>query len=167
MNELKSKPSVLGGVNAVFNYVGFGIVIVITLLITVDVLARQISGTPVVWIPEVSEYGLLWVAFLSGAWGLQEEAHVTIDLVLQKLRPRASHVMSFITSLVGAAVCLVVTWFGAMVVIDFWKRKVPSIEMLGLPRALVFFIIPVGSLLMTLQFLRRAHGHWQSRRVRE
>ena len=69
-----------------------------------------------------------------------------------------------ITSTVGAMICLIVAWYGAEVVWDHFERCVPSIEMLGIPRYLILGIIPVGSFLLLLQFLRNIHknlGKWR------
>jgi len=166
MQEGKSKPRGIDVAHNVFAYIGFGIIALITILITVDVLARQITGTPVIWIPEVSEYGLLWVGFLAAAWTLREGGHVSIDLVLQKVGSRTSHTMNFVTSVIGVLICAVVTWFGAVVVVDFWRRGVPSMEMLSLPRALIFAAIPVGAAFLTIEFVRRARSHWTALRGR-
>ena len=70
-----------------------------------EVGMRYFLGTPTRWVVEFSEYALLWIAFLSGAWILREEGHVRVEMLTELLSPRWQRWMHSATSLLGAAVC--------------------------------------------------------------
>ena len=59
----------------------FAAVAVLTLValafcVSLEVVMRYFLGMPTRWVNEFSEYALLWLAFLAGAWILREEGHV-------------------------------------------------------------------------------------------
>ena len=131
-----------------------------TVIVSADVFSRQVLGHPTVWVIELCEYGLLWITFLGTAWLLREEGHIRIDLIVNRLNPRSASMVDTITSVVGAVLCLIIAWHGAEVVGGFFVSGVRSIEMLQIPRYLILWVIPMGSFLLFIQFLRRAHKYW-------
>jgi C4-dicarboxylate transporter DctQ subunit len=60
------------------------------------------------------------------------------------------------SSLIGAAVCLLVTVFGTMEVVTSLQRGIRIPAEIEIPRAVNLIVIPIGFLCLTLQFLRRA-----------
>lgn len=143
-----------------------GAVILALLMLAVcwDVIARTAIGAPLIWLLEFTEYGLLYITFLGTAWVLKHEAHVTSDLLLVTLHPRKQALMNMITSIIGACVCLILAWFGAAV---SWEKLLSGSYQptaIQTPDFPIFVIIPIGFLLLFIQFLRRAHGNllkWQ------
>ena len=145
----------IDNINRFFVWVCYGLIIFLTLIISYDVVMRQIVGKPLVWSTELCEYGLLWITFLGAAWLLQEEGHINIDLVVHKLNSKLSNTVSAVMSAIGAVICIIIAVYGIIVSIDFFQRGVPSIEMLEIPRYIILAVIPVGSLMLVIQFARR------------
>ncbi len=129
------------------------------LAVSIDVVLRYFFNRPTIWVLEICEYILLYVVFLGAAWVLKEEGHVRVGLVVDRLSPKTQALINMITSIVGALVCLTLTWYGVQVTWNHFVRGVPSIEMLHLPQFLVLMIIPIGSFLLFVQFLRRSYGY--------
>lgn len=128
----------------------------IMLAVCSDVIMRYFFSRPMFWVTEVTEYCLLWVTFLATAWVLSRDNHVVMDLVIGHMKPEIRATMGIITSIIGIAICLLVTWYGAKVTLDVFRRDLLLSTVLTPPAYILFIIIPVGSLLLTIQFIRRA-----------
>lgn len=130
----------------------------ILLIITAQVVLR-LFGYTTIWVNEVTEYFLLYIVFLGTAWVLKKEGHIKMDLVLVRLRPRAQVLLNIITSILCAIICLAIVWYGAKITWEFFQIGYIGPGLLRIPQAPIVVIIPVGSLLLFIQFLRRTHGY--------
>lgn len=143
-----------------------GALILAFLLVAVcwDVFARALFGRPLTWVLEFTEYGLLYITFLCAAWVLKNDAHVVTDLVLVALSPQKRALLNFATSILGAIVCLLLAWFGWEVSWAKLKSGAYQPTEMEPPDFPLFVIISIGSLLLFIQFMRRAYvnyGRWR------
>ncbi len=156
--------SVLGALN----FLGAAILAFLMIAVCWDVIARSFAGKPLTWVLEFTEYGLLYITFLCTAWVLRNEGHVTSDLILSSLSPKTRAAFNTITSILGAVICLILTWFGAEV--SWGKLQSGAFQPTAIqpPDFPIFVIIPTGSFLLFIQFLRRAYHNlviWQTART--
>ena len=128
-----------------------------------EVIVRYIGFTPPIWRLQANQYSLLWITFLATAWLLRREGHVRVEIVLGHIPPRARAVLNTITSAICALLCLGVTWVACRVVWSLHVRGVEEIGSITVPFSAVMAIVPVGSFLLFIQFIRRAGGYWRSR----
>ena len=128
----------------------------IMLSVCSDVIMRYFFSRPMFWVTEVTEYCLLWVTFLATAWVLSRDNHVVMDLVIGHMKPEMRARIGIMTSIIGFAVCLLVTWYGVKVTLDVFQRDLLLSTVLTPPAYMLFIIIPIGSFLLTIQFIRRA-----------
>ncbi|MFC2047546.1 TRAP transporter small permease, partial [Chloroflexota bacterium] len=117
------------------------------------------------WVIEVGEYGLLYMSFLGAAWVLRREGHVKMDLVLNRLKLRSQVLLNVITSILGAIVFLIVTWYSAHFTWDLFQLGYIVDAYLDPPKWPIMAIIPVGSFLFSIQFLRRSYGYLRNWRA--
>lgn len=172
-----STVKLLRKVNSVFNYIldSLGLVasvlIVIAMLVVVtDVVMRYFLNRPIDWSTEITEYTLLFIAFLGAAWVLRREGHVRMDLVLNRLEPRTQALLNTVTSIIGAFMWLTITWFSVKATLEFQQLGFFFFTPLRTPKFIVMSVIPVGSALLFIQFMRRAYGYgrdWSGRRYQE
>ena len=140
------------------------LILFIMLSVTAEVATRYFLGSMMGWVIEVSEYSLLFITFLATAWVLKKERHVKMELVLRRLNPRTQSLLNIITSIIGAIICLIVAWYGVKVTWGSYQIGYIMAKPLRVPQFLILFIIPVGSFLLFIQFLRRTYGylgHWK------
>ncbi len=133
--------------------------IAIMLAVSVKVVFRYFLHIALVGTDEISEVTLLYITFLGTAWLLRKEGHVRIDILFIRLKPKTQARLNIITSVLGAIMCLVLVWYGTLATLGLWHRGIVTPTILELPRALTIAIIPVGSLLLSLQFMRRAWSY--------
>lgn len=124
------------------------------LAVCTEVVMRYFFNKPIAWILEICEYILLYMTFLVAAWVLREQSHIRVDIVVNRLEPHIQAFISIISSIVSAIVCLTIVYFSALLTWDYIREHVPSMEYLKLPAFLIIMIIPFGSLMFAIQFMR-------------
>ena len=132
------------------------LLIAVMLATTVKVIFRYGLREGLIGVDQISGTILLYIAMLGAAWVLRRNEHVTIDLLLSHVGPRTRWLLTVVSALAGVAVCLIVTVFGTLEVIDSIRTGVRIPAEIEMPRAVNLIVIPIGFLLLALQFLRQA-----------
>jgi len=133
-----------------------GLVLVFIMLsVCYDVVLRTFFGRPQMWVTEVIECLLLYMTFLASAWLLRDEGHVRVDIVLNRLKPRTIAFLGIVSSIIGVFVSAVLTLFGTTVTWDYYQRGIYTPSAMEIPVHWILIVIPVGSLLLFFQFMRR------------
>ncbi len=142
------------------SYLARVFVILQVLLVTGDVVGRYFFRKPIIGAVEITEVMILWIAFLGAAWLLKEGGHVRMEIVVSRLKPEAQTVLNIITSIMSAIVCLVLVWYGIRVTADAFRAGTLQAGLIGIPTSLVIIIIPIGSFLLFIQYIRVTYGYW-------
>ena len=129
----------------------------IMLSICLEVVMRYFLNRPLVWVIEMSEYALLYITFLGTAWLLRREGHVTVDVLLVRLNPKSQAALGLFSSIIGIAISLVLIWYGSEVAWDHYQRGIFKPTVLQFPTAPILAIIPIGSIILAMQFIRRGY----------
>ena len=168
MNRLLAKGgSVFDYIIGSLTYLAAAILTFIMLAVCWDVIARAVVGQPLKWVLEFSEYSLLYITFLCTAWVLKNERHVIVDIGLNQLNPRTRALFNVATSILGAIICLLLTWYGWDVAWEHLVKGFYQPTVIKPPDFPIFVIIPIGSFLLFIQFLRRTSkylGNWRASR---
>lgn len=127
-----------------------------------EVVVRYFHLRPPTWVTEITEYLLLYITFLGAPWVLKEDGHVRVDIVIGRLAGKTQRAFDFCTSVVGVLVCGVLVWYGTKTAWELYERGIPVIKTLAVPKVLLVGIIPVGSLFLIAEFVRRAHRFWNA-----
>lgn len=142
------------------------VLLVFTMLsVSYDVVMRYFLNRPTLWVQEIAEYSLLYITFLGVAWLLKKEGHVKMDLVISRLNPETQALLNVITSVICAVICALLVWYGVQVTWDSFQVGYRSGTELDIFRWPMDAIIPVGSFLLFIQFLRRTFrylGSWRA-----
>jgi len=139
-----------------------GLLMFATVGTCIDVILRYSLNRPIHWMLEITEYIMLYIPFLCAAVVLKEEGHIRVDLLINRFSRKNRTWVNILTSLVGGIIMLAYTWFGAQTTLDAYQRGVPSLESLRTPVFLILIIIPIGSFLFTIQFLRQMAGYYKT-----
>jgi TRAP-type C4-dicarboxylate transport system permease small subunit len=134
-----------------------GVLLVAVMLLTsVKVVFRYILRQGLIGVDQITGTLLLYATFLGAAWVLRREEHVVIDLLVARLGPGARRRLGVVTSVLGAGICLVLAVYGTLEVFASWQSGILIPAEIEIPRAVNLVVIPLGSLFLCLQFLRRA-----------
>jgi C4-dicarboxylate transporter DctQ subunit len=131
------------------------ILVFIMLFICLEVILRDLFNYPIVGVTQITECLLLYITFLGSAWLLREEGHVKVDILIDRLNPKAAAFLGIIGSVIGIIVSVILTFFGFSLTWYFYRKGLYTPTILELPLSLIIIIIPIGSLMLIVQFIRR------------
>jgi C4-dicarboxylate transporter DctQ subunit len=134
----------------------------ITASICYSVVTRYFFKSPSIWVVQTCEYALLWMVFLGTTWLLREKGHVSVDIISSRLRDRSRSFLNLITFSVAGIACAIIGFFGFYYTWQSVIYKITDVRALTVPKYMVFIIIPIGCLLLTIQFFRMVWGEFRT-----
>jgi len=129
--------------------------VLLLMLVFHEVIARYVLNKPTLYSVEISEYLLIFVAFMAAGWVLQEDKHVSMQAVVNLFSARVRYLCSLFTSILVLGFCSILVWQGARASVMAFKGGYHSSSLLNVPMWIPYAIIPIGSLLLALQLLVR------------
>jgi TRAP-type transport system small permease protein len=142
------------------------IVLAMVILVTADILLRNLTRTGFSWAYEVTEYTLYLITLLAAPWLLRRGQHVRIDLVLAMVPPRVAWLMEALADILGFAVCLVFVRYGATMTYESWQLGSITIKNLVFPEWWLLWPLPVFFALIAIEFIFRFHRLLSGERTR-
>ena len=122
--------------------------------ICIDVALRNLGYQSSAHFFTFTEYALLMVPCMGAPWLVREKGHIYVEILLMTLRPPARRRMTMAIGLVCIATCLVLAWFGFSISLNDFLQNEKDVRSLDMPRWMVSVWIPVGFLLMAVEFAR-------------
>jgi TRAP-type C4-dicarboxylate transport system permease small subunit len=127
------------------------------ILVSADILLRNLTRTGFAWANEVSEYGLYGMTLLVAPWLLRRGQHVRIDLVLGAVPARVGWLMEAIGDLLGFLVCVVMVRYGFHMAYDSFRAGSLTIKNLVFPEWWLLWPLPLCFTLLAMEFACRLH----------
>jgi TRAP-type C4-dicarboxylate transport system permease small subunit len=87
---------------------------------------------------------------------LREKGHITTDVIYSHLNEKTKRYLDFIIFIIGGLACAVMVYFGIDYMRECILKCVTDVRAVTIPKWIVFIIIPIGSILLTIQFFRMA-----------
>ena len=164
MNPLQKTVNVFDRIIGGLAVLAAAFILFIMVSILYEVVIRYFLGQASIWVVELTGYSLAILTFLGTAWVLKKEGHVTIDLVLIRLSPESRSIVNVVTSILSAVVCLIIVWYSIKAAIQAFQIDYRSALELEFPWWILLSFIPVGTFLLSVQFLRRAYANLEQYR---
>jgi len=128
------------------------VTLIITLLVSYDVLMRYFLDAPQLFVDELASYLQILIVFGGLAYTFEAGGHVRVDLFTARMRPERRARMRVLTLALSLAVILVVAWVTARTAwtaFDYGRVSAVMLYPLWLP--MVF--IPLGLALFAVSLL--------------
>jgi TRAP-type C4-dicarboxylate transport system permease small subunit len=133
------------------------LLLAMVVVVTLDIVLRNTSGTGFAWSNEVTEYGLYVTTLLTAPWLLRRGQHVRIDMVLAILPPRLAWLMEAVADLLGLTASLLLVWYGAAMTVQSARLGSLTIKNLVFPEWWLLAPLPMCFALLALEFVFRFH----------
>lgn len=140
------------------------ILIFTTLAVCYGIVMRFFFRSPSIWVAQTTEYALLWMVFLGTTWLLREKGHVSVDIIYAGLSKSTKTRFDLVMNAIAGVACGVLFVFSATYVCECIIGGVTDVRAVTIPKWTVSVIIPVGMLLLTLQFFRMVWQRYRSMR---
>jgi len=117
-----------------------------------------LPGLALDWTFEVIIFLVIWAVFLAAARLVTVGGHIRIDIVLQRLGPRAQRWFALFAAALALAVAILLLWSGVLVVSEALRWGETSSSTLRVPLWIYYLSLPVGAALMALRLVLRIVG---------
>lgn len=131
-----------------------GVALVMATLVTAHgVFVRYVLKGSTIWQTETTIYLLMFVTFVGAAYGLKHHAHVGVDLLVERVQGKKQLVWKLITAVLCLGVVLIVLWTSYQMWHEAWVGGHRSATAWRAPLSIAYAILPLGMLLVALQYL--------------
>ena len=141
-----------------------GLLVAMMLCITYEVVMRYVFNNPTTWVVDMSGLALYVFTFLGTGWVLREGGHTKIDILLMAFSKRTARRIEAVMSYLGSAVCGVLFLQTLTDAIETYQQKELLWLAVAIPAHILVWLMPIGFLLLTIQFARRGgrrHGRFR------
>jgi len=131
---------IIGWVNQTIAVVGIVAGVALTF---VNVVARYIFDGSLTWASELTIYLFLWSIFFGAAYCFKQDAHISVDVVVEKLPPSWAKAILILVHSVTLVFLVAVAWYGyeyLLLEIDLDERSVD----LDIPMWIPYLVIPMA-----------------------
>ena len=142
-----------------------GLMGTMALLVFVNVVSRYVFNYSIIWVEELTQYQMIWIAYLGAGLALREGRHVAVDS-LQDLLP--APLRRFVRLLIWfaiAAFLVTLTILGFQIAAFTWNQETP---VMNIPTGIPYLAIPIGAAVFLLHailfwrdFVERRFEHWE------
>ena len=146
----KAYDAVLYGMAVVAGVLIAAMMVVITIDVVVRNLGYQSSGHFFTF----TEYALLLVPCLGAPWLVRERGHVYVEIFLMYLQPRHRAALRVAIGIVCIAVCAILAWYGFDLTIRDYLGNEKDVRSLDMPRWMLVAFVPLSFTMMAIEFLR-------------
>jgi TRAP-type C4-dicarboxylate transport system permease small subunit len=131
------------------------ILLAMVILVTADIVLRNVGRGGFVWANEVSEYSLYLITLMTAPWLLRRGQHIRLDLVLVMLPERIAWLMEAASDFAGFFVSIVLVRYGLAMTYDSWQSGSITIKNLVFPEWWLLACLPAVFVLLAVEFLFR------------
>jgi TRAP-type C4-dicarboxylate transport system permease small subunit len=137
-----------------------GIMLIVSFT-TYELLMRQVLGRPTIWTNETSSYLLVWFGLLAIVYAYDQNAHVSVDLVYNRLSLKAQSWCKFLDSFLSLGILILLFYYG----LKYWwlaqSRGWNHTGSIEIPMSYTRLSIPLVAGLLVLQAVLRAWSAMQ------
>jgi TRAP-type C4-dicarboxylate transport system permease small subunit len=136
----------------IMDYAVFLILLALVIIGGMQVLCRYAFNYSLTWSEEVLRYLLIWLVFFAMGVGLRRNAHIGMNIVVDKLPPKGRQIM-------GSLVYVVAMVFSGILI--FYTREIIKVTIyqmtpsLGISIGVVYCGVLIGSIYTFIVGLRR------------
>jgi len=127
-----------------------------------EIVSRYFFHRPTVWSVEFCEYMLFLLAFLGTTWVLKKRAHISVNILVERLKPRARTYCHLSASFMGILISLIIFWFSLKTSLENYVVGVKVIKTYALPKWIFLSFISFGYLLLLIEFVRQFSNYLRS-----
>ena len=153
----------LTAINTVMVTLGMCALLAASAILTYSVISRYFFGAATDWQDQVAVFCLVGAVFLSSAYVQSVGGHVAIEAVMGWLPPRADRVRRFFVHICSLLFCGFFSWKAWALTHEAWVEGYRLASSFAPPLAIPYFMMALGTSLLTLQILLQIIATCQKR----
>jgi TRAP-type C4-dicarboxylate transport system permease small subunit len=135
--------------------VAASILLAMVVIVTADIVLRNLMGAGFAWANEVSEYALYLMTLLTAPWLLRRGQHVRLDIILTLVPPRIAWLMEALGDVLGLAVSITLIRYGLDMTFDSARLGAITIKNLVFAEWWLLVPLPAAFMLLAIEFVFR------------
>jgi TRAP-type C4-dicarboxylate transport system permease small subunit len=135
------------------------------LLVFVNVVSRYVFNYSIIWVEELTQYQMIWIAYLGAGLALREGRHVAVDTLQDLLPAPLRRLVRLLIWLAIVAFLVTLTILGFQISAFTWNQETP---VMNIPTGIPYLAIPIGAAVFLLHailfgrdFVERRFEHWE------
>lgn len=135
------------------------------LLVFVNVVSRYVFNYSIIWVEELTQYQMIWIAYLGAGLALREGRHVAVDTLQDLLPARLQRLVRLLIWSAIAVFLVTLTILGFQIAAFTWNQETP---VMNVPTGLPYLAIPIGAAVFLLhalffwrEYVERRFEHWE------
>lgn len=143
----------------------FGLVLVLVLMVVFigsQVFTRYVFGQPLDWTEEVSRHLMIWLVFVGGALVYRRGAHISIDLLPNRLPPAGRALVQLLAAIILGYFFYLMTVHGWQLVERTMNQRSSALRY---PMGYAYAALPVSGAMMfvfNLEYIARVVRVWRT-----
>lgn len=137
--------------NAVSRLFSGVLLLIMTLALFVNIVARNFFGYSYVGTEALGTYLMVWLTFIGAAFIVPTHGHVAVDLLLRAAGPRLMRVVVIITTTVGMVTAVYMAVIGTQLTL-FIFRSGQVETTLGISPGFLYLPVAIGMALMCVNY---------------
>lgn len=120
----------------------FGISAGVALAFT-NVVVRYVFDGSLTWASELTTYLFLWSTFFGAAYCFKQDAHISINILLEKVKPKTAKNLMLLSHTITFIFLFAVAYYGYEYLLLVNEMEETSVD-LEIPMWIIYLVIPVS-----------------------
>ena len=109
-------------------WVGGTLFVIMFIVLVMQITARQVLGTPLMWSEELSSLIFTYVGMLGISMGIRSQQHVLIDFLFTRFSPRVQKVVFTLTQMIIFVCIIFMGYLGNLLYQKKWIFELVSLK---------------------------------------
>lgn len=144
-------------VQTIFNefeiYAGTAVFLVLTVLLTVQVVSRYLFNHAITWAEELAVILFVWLIYLGVAGAITHRKHLRIDAVINAVPFRVKRVLLILDNLITFGFCAYVIFPFSQLILNLMSSGTVT-SLLRLPKWVIYSIVPFCLMLTCVRLVQ-------------
>lgn len=132
-----------------------------------DTIMRYFFARPTEWSVELNEVLMVFITLLAAPELVKRGHHIQMDLLYSRLSGGAQKRARVTTLFIGLLFCACIFWYGLQTTITSYISKIYAAGAFRMPFWVLYSLIPLGMLLMSVEFFLQLIGELRGPGERE
>jgi len=147
--------AVYGRVLDGFGLLAGAVIALLALMISIDVVIRNVGIGNFPWLLEVAEYGLYVTTFLAAPWVLSLGAHVRVDVLINIVPKGIARLLELVADLIGLGASTVLFYYGLAATRTSYADGSLIFKDLVVTEWYLLAVMPLSAVLLMVEFVLR------------
>lgn len=119
-------------------------------LVFANVVSRYLFNHSIIWVEELTQYQMIWIAYLGAGLALREGRHVAVNVVEAMLPPGWRRAVRLGIGVAMLAFLATLAVLGFQIAAFTWTQETP---VMNIPTGIPYLGVPIGALVCALHLV--------------